>query len=499
MYAASGWQWSSGHTTLAGGRETCEFSNQPQLQNLQAAAMQRRTAGTGGALDGLSRFWREDGWPTLRLAAPVMVARAGVVFLFFVDSLMAGRGGAQELAHLGQGLAAQSVMMLIPIGLLQGSMVLISQAYGAGEREACGRTWKSAMVVAALLGTLFAGACFLVEPALRWSGLDPAFAEGSGRVSLQFAWGLPPMLGYIASGYFLESIKRPMIGMVIMLAANVLNVLADGVFVLGWFGWVEPMGAAGAVMTTSALRWACLLSALAYIYTMRDAGSFGVFAPLSNWAARAWHIVRIGAPISAALGLETAAISSLMFMAGHLGANAAAAHQLTFNFNGLMIMVAVGMSAATAVRVGHAVGAGNHGRVAHAGIAGIAIAFGIMCIFGFLVAAFPSAIASAYVDDAAVQAIARQTLTAVALMVVIDGVMTVTMGALRGMGDVRWPAFMHGIAFWVVGVPTAYALAFSADFGPVGLILGISLAMLISLILLGWRFRLVSSRAVARA
>ena len=232
---------------------------------------------------------------------------------------------------------------------------------------------------------------------------------------------------------------------------------------------------------------------------MRDAASFGVFAPLSNWAAQAWHIVRIGAPISAALGLETAAISSLMFMAGHLGANAAAAHQLTFNFNGLMIMVAVGMSAATAVRVGHAVGAGNHDRVAHAGLAGIAIAFGIMCVFGLLVAAFPSAIASAYVGDEAVRAISRQTLTAVALMVVIDGVMTVTMGALRGMGDVRWPAFMHGIAFWVAGVPTAYALAFSADFGPVGLILGISLAMLISLILLGWRFRLVSSRAVARA
>jgi MATE family multidrug resistance protein len=164
-----------------------------------------------------------------------------------------------------------------------------------------------------------------------------------------------------------------------------------------------------------------------------------------------------------------------------------------------MIMVAVGMSAATAVRVGHAVGAGAHERVARAGLAGISLAFLIMCVFGLAVAAAPQTIAAAYVDDAAVLRIARQTLTAVALMVVIDGVMTVTMGALRGMGDVRWPAFMHGIAFWVVGVPVAWALAFPGGFGPVGLILGISLAMLISLILLGLRFRLVASRAVARA
>jgi MATE family multidrug resistance protein len=297
----------------------------------------------------------------------------------------------------------------------------------------------------------------------------------------------------------LEAIKRPLVGMVIMLAANVLNVFADGVVVLGWFGWVEPMGAVGAMATTSAIRWLCLAVAVGYIVSMRDATEYGVFAPLSDLRARMSRIVAIGTPISAALGLETAAMSSLAFMAGHLGPEAAAAHQLTFNFNGLMIMVAVGMSAATAVRVGHAVGAGTYDRVTIAGLTGITLAFLIMLVFGLLVALLPETISTAYVDDAAVQAIARQTLTAVAVMVVIDGVMTVTMGALRGMGDVRWPAFMHGIAFWVAGVPVAWALAFPAGIGPVGLILGISLAMLISLILLGLRFRVVAARAIVRA
>jgi len=428
-----------------------------------------------------------------------MVARAGVVFMFFVDSLMTGRGGAHELAALGQGLAAQSVMMLISIGLLQGSMVLIAQAFGAGERMVCGLTWKAALVVGSLLGLLFAALSLLIESALLASGLDPVLADKSGAVSEQIAWGMPPMLLYIACSYFLEAIKRPFVGMAIMLGANVLNMFADGVVVLGWFGWVEPMGAVGAMATTSAIRWLCFAAAVGYIVTMRDAAAYGVFAPLRDLQARMRRIVSIGTPISAALGLETAAMSSLAFMAGHLGPEAAAAHQLTFNFNGLMIMVAVGMSAATAVRVGHAVGAGNHDRVTIAGLTGITLAFLIMLVFGLVVALLPETISTAYVDDAAVQAIARQTLTAVAVMVVIDGVMTVTMGALRGMGDVRWPAFMHGIAFWVAGVPVAYALAFPAGIGPVGLILGISLAMLISLILLGLRFRVVAARAIVRA
>jgi MATE family multidrug resistance protein len=162
--------------------------------------MQRRAAASGSTSERLLRLWRDDGWPPLRLAAPVMVARAGVVFMFFVDSLMTGRGGAAELAYLGQGLAAQSVMMLISIGLLQGSMVLIAQAYGAGDNATCGLTWKAALIVAAVLGTIFAGVCFLVEPGLRATGLDPVIASGAGRVSRQFAWGMPPMLLYIASG-----------------------------------------------------------------------------------------------------------------------------------------------------------------------------------------------------------------------------------------------------------------------------------------------------------
>ncbi len=320
---------------------------------------QPEAATSSGTIQHVLRLWRDDGWPTLRLAAPVMVARAGVVFLFFVDSLMTGRSGAHELAFLGQGLAAQSVMMLISIGLLQGSMVLIAQAYGAGEKRQCGVAWKGALVVASVLGALFAAMCFLVEPGLRATGLDAAIAEGSGRVSLQVAWGMPPMLLYIASSYFLESIKRPMVGMTIMLVANAVNIVADGVVVLGWFGWVEPSGAVGAMMTTSAIRWLCLFAALGYIVTMEDAAAYGVFAPLAEARTKVWRILSLGAPISAALGLETAAISSLAFMSGHLGASAAAAHQLTFNFNGLMIMVAVGMSAATSVRVGHAVGSGR--------------------------------------------------------------------------------------------------------------------------------------------
>lgn len=397
------WRWRLGNLRGIPGINL----NRPAVPN---TAMQQRPAAQAWTLERLTRLWRDDGSPTLRLAAPVMVARAGIIFMVVVDSLMAGRGGAAELAFLGQGFAAQSMMMMIAVGLLQGSMVLISQAYGAGERAGCGVNWKAAMVVGAVLGVGFAGMFFLVEPMLLATGLDEGMARGTGRVSMHFAWGMAPMLLYIACGYFLESIKRPMVGMAIMLAANVLNIIADGIVCLGWFGWVEPMGAVGAVITTSALRWLSFAAALAYILTMRDAAAYGVFAPVDHLGPRVRRVLMLGLPIAIALGLEAAAISSLTFMAGHLGPAAAAAHQLTFNFNGLMVMVAVGMSAATAVRVGHAVGSGDHDGVVRAGLTGITLGLMIMSGFSVVVMLLPDTISAAYVDDPAVWAISRLTL-----------------------------------------------------------------------------------------
>jgi multidrug resistance protein, MATE family len=492
-------QYGAGPFTLAAVQQTWNTWRQPQSAGGPASAMQQRSTDPALSLARLTRLWRQDGWPTLRLAAPVMVARAGLVFMVVVDSLMAGRGGAAELAFLGQGFAAQSIMMMVAVGLLQGSMVLISQAYGAGEHAGCGVNWKAAMVVGTVLSLVFAGLFFLVEPVLRATGLDDEMARGTGRVSMHFAWGMTPILLYVACAYFLESIKRPMVGMAIMLIANVLNVIADGIVCMGWFGWVEPMGAVGAVATTSAVRWLSFIAILVYILAMRDAAAYGVFVPVDHVGRRVWRVVKLGFPIAIALSLEAAAISSLTFMAGHLGAAPAAAHQLTFSINGLMVMVAVGMSAATAVRVGHAVGASDHDGVVRAGLTGISLALIIMSVFSVVVLLLPETISGAYVNDPAVWAISRQTLAAVGLMVIIDGVMIVTMGALRGMGDVRWPALLHGIAFWIVGVPTAYFLAFPAGIGAVGLILGISLAMLASLILLGLRFAQVSARTIVRA
>ena len=76
---------------------------------------------------------REHVLHTLRLAGPVMLARAGLLVMISVDTIMCGRVAAQELAYYGIALAPHLAFLLVGIGLLMGTVVATAQTDGAGR------------------------------------------------------------------------------------------------------------------------------------------------------------------------------------------------------------------------------------------------------------------------------------------------------------------------------------------------------------------------------
>lgn len=429
---------------------------------------------------------------TLRLAGPVMVSRAGTLLLFTCDTVMTGRVGGHELAFLGLGLAIQSILMMVAIGVLQGSLVLSSQAYGANDFKACGRVWRVAMIHAGCIGLVFAVVCIFGEQILSMLGQDPVLAQGGGTVSLQFAWGMPGMLMYTASTYFLESTQRPRVSMVVMMLANILNFLLNGALIYGWGGLTGPLGAAGAVMGTSLVRWGTAFAVIGYIvWSIWRTGEdrFGVRAPIAAWTEDiatfgggiGRQMRRLGAATALTYGLEAGAFSALVLLAGLLGPVPLAAHQITTNAFAMIGMMAIGMASATAVRVGYAVGRRNRPDMRRAGWVGAGLGAAFMVPAAIILVGAPAWIVSIYVKDPAVEEIARWTIRAAGSFIILNGVMTVLLGALRGLGDVWIPMLLHLMAFWVVGVPAAWLFASYLDLGAIGLQLGLALAILVSM------------------
>ena len=75
-----------------------------------------------------------------------------------------------------------------------------------------------------------------------------------------------------------------------------------------------------------------------------------------------------------------------------------------------------------------------------------------------------------------------------ALFQVVDGIQVVAISALRGLGDVRVPALIAVLAYWVIAVPVGYGLAFIAELGAVGIWLGLATGLGAAAFSLSWRF-----------
>ena len=307
-----------------------------------------------------------------RLAWPVVLARSGILSMSLADTIMVGRFSTLELAYQGIGLAPVGTILVSSLGLLLGTLVMTAHALGAGRPTDCGAIWRRSLPYALALGLAGAALCAGGEWFLRHTGQSADLAAGGGRVMVVVGLGLPATLIFIATSYFLEGIRRPLPGLVIMVIANVVNIWLNWMLIFGHLGF-SAMGAVGSAWATTVVRCIMALAAVAYVWWMADRDRFAVrLAPRGGW--RAWvQQRRIGYAAGASGVVESAAFSTLTLIAGVLGALAVGSFAIALNLIAIVFMTSLGMGSATAVQVGEAMGRGDAGDAALAGWTGLGI------------------------------------------------------------------------------------------------------------------------------
>lgn len=427
-----------------------------------------------------------------------MLGRMGILIMVAVDTAMTGHEGPVELAYYALAMAPQIPMLLVGIGMLLGTVVLTAQADGAGNTQACGRVWRVALLHAAALGLLFILLCQGGERFLASSGQSADLARGGGRVLVMMGWGLPAMLLFSASTFFLEGISRPLPGMFVMLAANVLNAMLNWVFIDGQLG-APALGAEGAALATTLVRWFMFAAIAVYILTRLDTEKYGLALAQLRDRHLGKRLRRIGYPMGLAHGLEASAFSSLTLFAGLLGPVQVSGYLVAMNLVALMFMGAIGFATAASVRVGNAVGRSDLHGTRLAGWVAVGATAAFMLVLGIVFFTIPQALSAIYASDARITAVAVPALVVAAFVLLPDGVQAVLMGALRGTADV-WPATgLYLLSFWIVMVPCGYYLGVVRGGGAPALMQAIIIGTALATLLLGWRFHVVSRRTVATA
>lgn len=435
--------------------------------------------------------WRRHLHELLRLAWPVVLSRSGILFMSLVDTIMVARFSTQELAYQGIGLAPVGTLVVTAIGLIMGTLVLTSQELGAGRPRNCGAAWRHSLPYAFGLGLAAAFLCFLGQPFLEWSGQGADLSRGGGKVILVAGLGLPPLLLFIATSYFLEGIRRPLPGLVAMIFANLVNIFLNWILVYGHFG-APALGAVGSAWATTIVRTGMAVGLIIYVWNMADHTTFGVrLRPPGGWRSWAYQR-RIGYASGMSSAVEAAAFTALTLMAGLLGPLAIASFSITLNLISIIFMTAVGLGTATAVRVGIAWGRGDRRDTDLAGWVGLALNSAIMVGFALLFFGFPALLARAYTVDPVLLGMTIPLIAFSAFLLVVDGGQQVMASALRGRGDTWIPTGLHVISYLVVMLPLSWFLAIVQGHGAMGLVEAILIASVVSVTLLTARFHHLS-------
>jgi MATE family multidrug resistance protein len=431
-----------------------------------------------------------------RLSAPIALSQLGVVTMSLVDTAALGRVSVVDLAGAGIGRSIGFACTVIGIGVTGGLEPLAAQAIGAGDLARAWEGYRSNLRASLLVWPPAIVVAFLLTFALVPMRVDAAVVD---RVRLYLAGqapGFAAMLAYFSTKTFLQAHHRTSPALAGSVVANivnlpVVNVLVRGDAALHTVG-LPPLGlpALGALGAGVAFSVGCFVLLAFVAYDVRALRPATPAPPIPLTTS-----YRLGMPVGLQMLAEVGVFSLVALLTGTLGADVASAHNIALGMASLTFMGAVGVSGATSVVVGRAIGAGRSPR--RPGALGIALGAAIMSLGAVAFATAPRPIARAFTDDETVVAIAVDLLRIAAIFQVFDGVQAVAAGALRGAGDMRFPFIANVIAHWLVGFPAAMILGFVLHGGARGLWWGLTVGLIFVSAMLAARFAFITRRAIA--
>ncbi|HEX8104796.1 MAG TPA: MATE family efflux transporter [Solirubrobacteraceae bacterium] len=410
-----------------------------------------------------------------RLAVPALGALAAEPLYVLVDTAIVGHLGTLQLGALAIAAALLSGAFTVFNFLTYGTTAQVARLAGAG-READARRlgvqalWLGGAIGAVLLAALLA----LAVPAVALMGGEGEVAEEAVKYLRIAALGAPLFMLATAGQGYLRGVSDLRTPLVILVAAHLVNVVLELLFVYG-FGWGLAGSAAGTVIAQLGMG-----AAFVRVVVARAGG-----LERPNWAAMR-PLMRVGGEIA----VRTSALLGSFLVAGavlaRMGTASLGAHQIAFQLFVFLALVLDALAIAGQVMVGRMLGAGDAdgARAAAGRMIGWAVVAGTG--FGALLLALGGVIPRAFTADPAVIERADAIWPLFALMMPANGAVFALDGILIGAGDTRF--LMWGmLAAAAVYVPVAL-LALSAGWGIVGVWCGLLGLIGVRLVTCGARF-----------
>ena len=424
-----------------------------------------------------------------------MATQACIMGMGFLDTAMAGRYGAVDLAGVTLAGTILWPIFLFMTGVTMAVMPIVSQLVGAQRTGECGEVIRHGVWVA-LGGSLVTMVIIRsAGPLFTLMNADAEVVRVATGYLQAASWGMPGAMAYVVLRQSSEGLGRTRPPMVIAVLALALNAPLNYVLIYGALG-LPALGGVGCGWATSAVMWFEL--GLMLLVTRRPyfratgflgrgaqppselgsgapngqlqrrsvppdrppnqlAKSFGVWLEW-RWDA-ASRILKLGLPIGLTIFLEAAIFAAVsVLVAGH-GVFALAGHSIAANLNWGTYVIPMCLGSAAAIRVGFHVGGGNLAGARRVAAAAFKLSLAYALVVSVVLVGLRFQLVGIYTRDAEVVAVAANLLIFIAVYQIFDDTNATMVGALRGYKDTRVPMLFSLVGYWFIALPLGVALA----------------------------------------
>ncbi|XP_044141843.1 multidrug and toxin extrusion protein 1-like [Bufo gargarizans] len=404
------------------------------------------------------------------LAGPLILSQVLCFSINIVSSIFCGHLGKEELDAVTLANAVISVTGLsVGLGLSSACDTLISQIFGGTNLKRIGIVLQRGILIL-LLACFPCWALFInTKNILLLFRQDPKVASLAEEYVLVFIPALPAAFLYQLEARYLQNQGIVKTQIITSTISNVINALVNYIFL-----FELELGVIGSAWANAIAQFSQAMILFLYIRVKRlHVNTWGGW---SKECLRDWNsFVALAVPSMLMVCIEwwTYEIGSLLV--GLISVVELGAQSVIYQVVTIAYMIPYGISMATSVQVGNALGAGNIERAKRSMMLAFLITAVFIIIDIILLASLKDVFSYVFTSDGEIAALVSDVIPVYLIFHLFECISCVSSGVLRGIGRQKIGAIIFAIGYYMLGLPIAAAFMFAANQGIKGLWYGMIL------------------------
>lgn len=387
---------------------------------------------------------------------PMLVGNIAQQLYNTVDSVVVGNYvGDNALAAVGSAGPILNLLIVLFVGISVGAGIMVSQYFGAKEREELSATIGNCITLTAI-ATVFVMvvASLLARPLLELLDTPESIIDWCHGYLLILFIGSGGLAYYNILSGILRGLGDSMSALVYLLVSTVVNIILDLLFVANL-----GMGVNGVALATAIAQAVSAL--LCFLRLMRMTEIFDMKSSyLKLQRKHTMKIIQLGLPSGITQAIFSMAMIVVQSLTNSFGEMFIAANVIVMRVDGFAMMPNFSFGTALTTYAGQNVGAKMYDRVEQGAKQGTVIAMTVSAVLTGLILLFGKSLMGIFTKTPELVELSREMMGILAVGYIAMAVTQSLSGVMRGAGDTMTPMWISIATTLLIRVPIAYGIAF---------------------------------------